>query len=392
MSADETRAAAESTDGVHRLTQADLEATERRYQEEINKMKEEMKKLMKSHTPDEANLSADGELKALGGPLQDGSAMTHEAHTCGRPRATYEKLSWPRFSGRALEDIDNFVWDFNNVRKFAAADGWDETALKSMLPTLVEGSAKTYLRRCSLDGSLESRSLDEVLEALRVAFSVDKSKRNCRSELNRIHMGENETVHEYAYRVIDKVMRVNINMDDDERIFHFVEGLGEPLRSKVVYLSSSLKEQTFDEVVDLANTIAGQLAEESAYQNSRSKELLMAKIQHQHSAAPIRSTVTEVSATPDATVSAALVAAVEALNDNIGRMGKASGRPRDRAFEPRRPFECYICGEAHSYRDCPLKGALKEFVQQKKMSTSSVEPEQRESLNKDGGSPTKATK
>ena len=191
----------------------------------------------------------------------------------------FEKTPWPRFKATEGEDIDNFLFDYNNACSMARAGGWDDVALMKKLVSLLEGPAKTWARSRTEDGSMGKWTLKAALDALRKAFTLDKSKRSQKIELHRIKQSENESVITYAYRLTDKVMHVKADMDEEDKVFFFLEGLKEPLRAKVIYLTSTMNSLTLEGIVDLAHTVNTQLSDEASRSAARLQDKLKARIQ-----------------------------------------------------------------------------------------------------------------
>ena len=130
-------------------------------------------------------------------------------------------------------NVDEYIEHF---RQIAKCNNWSPKLQMSRIPIYLTGPANLWFR--SFLHELESKDLyvtiDEVFEAMRKEFRPQNHRTVYQSQLSSRKQGLNEPVQQYYYDVLNLCMRVNLEMSDEEKLFHLCQGLKSTLLEKVL--------------------------------------------------------------------------------------------------------------------------------------------------------------
>lgn len=248
-----------------------------------------------------------------------------------------QRINLPTYAGKEHESIEMFLEDFNNAIELLADSGceeWhnDDFVIRRLMLQL-SGVPKEFMSYTLKRMKHEQKqwTWKEALEALGNKFATNRSRRLKKLDLYNTHQLDNEGVDAFAYRLASKIIHVSPALEEEERVNLLLNGLKDALARKVIYLTTPMKNPTYEEVLEISAAV---------------------ELEETRSKLPSRSRVINR-------------AVEDSWEDELDYLCRVRQNDASDGVESKR-LRCWLCGEEHRMSDCKalpvIQGVLRKYT------------------------------
>lgn len=236
------------------------------------------------------------------------------------------------------DDQDPVIW-LQNIDELFDAFKIDPTDRRHLLPMYFGGDAKKWYR-----SEEHSSEYDDFKQQLINAFTSSVHKLKISTKLMNRRQGSDESVQSYYYDVLSLCTRVNLHMQDDEKILYLLRGLKPSIKQHVIMSNPKNCKDLFEH--------ARRAEEAASTSHPTSEESTISSDHPDETSAAVRRTT----AGPNNIRSDKLHRNSAQRNTSPRRQGYNNDNQWRRSYPKKLPFQlrCYNCnGIGHYAYQCP---------------------------------------